>query len=154
MPIPCLAMQAGVSQHWQAMVSILDLLLRWAVLRFNDDKQQLTITVQQWLCALFEQMHSCHVGADDNEANVFLPCVCDKLGHKNQRVREGYNRLISLFSTISDMSRVVMFLGEVRGLLQMPWPHALELACHFRCCCALQMFVRWILLQLESFERA
>jgi hypothetical protein len=107
-------MQAGVEVYWQEMVNILDLLLRWAVLRFAEDKQQTSTKVQSFLSALFTKMKVCCVGASDNEGNVFLPCVCDKCGYKNDRVRDGYNRLLTLFGSIFNPQRFVMFLSEAR----------------------------------------
>lgn len=106
--------QSSVEGYWREMVAILDLFLRWAVLRFAEERQQTSVKVQCFLEALFTKMNACGVGTTDNEGNVFLPCICDKVGYKNDRVREGYNRLLTLFGSISNPHRFVMFLSQVR----------------------------------------
>ena len=95
------------------MVSILDLLLRWAVLRFCDEKLQSVLRVQAFLAALLERMAAEGAALNENECNAALPCLCEKVGHKVDRVREGYQRLLARIGALSDAQRFVLFLMEV-----------------------------------------
>jgi cytoskeleton-associated protein 5 len=105
-------LQAAVPEQWPAMVGILDLLLRWAALRFCDEKLQSVLKVQAFLNTLFSMMHAHGVNASESDANCILPCLCEKVGHKVERVRAGYHDLLTQLRRISDRQRFVLFLME------------------------------------------
>jgi hypothetical protein len=107
-------LQAAVDTYIVEMASVLDLLLRWSVLRFVEEKLQSVVKVQAFLTLLLERLALRAYQATDNEANVFLPCLCDKAGHNQERVRAGFAQLLSLFRAIYNPHRFVVFLLEVR----------------------------------------
>ena len=98
------------------MASVLDLMLRWSVLRFVEEKPQSVVKVQAFLTLLLEHLALRSYQATDNEANVFLPCLCEKAGHNQERVRAGFAQLLSLFRAVYNPHRYVVFLLEVRAI--------------------------------------
>lgn len=97
------------------LASVLDLLLRWSVLRFVEEKLQSVVKVQAFLTMLLERLALRSYQATDNEANVFLPCLCEKAGHNQERLRAGFAQLLSLFRAVYNPHRYVVFLLEVRA---------------------------------------
>lgn len=106
-------LQASLDVCVLEMASVLDLLLRWSVLRFVEEKLQSVVKVQTFLTLLLERLALRAYQATDNEANVFLPCLCEKAGHNQERVRAGFAQLLSLFRTVYNPHRYVVFLLEV-----------------------------------------
>jgi cytoskeleton-associated protein 5 len=96
------------------LVNLLDLFLRWAVLRFADEKNQSLYKVQGFVSALLSMLQAAQIEASDNDANVFLPCLCEKVGHNQDRARAGFADLLTKFRSIYDPHRFVVFLQEVR----------------------------------------
>lgn len=95
------------------MGSVLDMLLRWAVLRFLEERQQAVVRVQAFTAELLASLGTRGYQATDNEANVFLPCLCEKVGHNQERVRGGYVKILTLFRAIYSPHRFIVFLLEV-----------------------------------------
>lgn len=106
-------LQASLDVYVVEMASVLDLLLRWSVLRFVEEKLQSVVKVQAFLTMLLERLALRAYQATDNEANVFLPCLCDKVGHNQERVRAGFAQLLALFRAVYNPHRYVVFLLEV-----------------------------------------
>ena len=108
-------LQAALPDLCTEMGSVLDLLLRWAVLRFLEERQQAVVRVQAFTADLLTALGERGYQASDNEANVFLPCLCEKVGHNQERVRAGYVRLLALFRAVYSPHRFIVFLLEVRS---------------------------------------
>jgi cytoskeleton-associated protein 5 len=92
---------------------LFDLFLRWAVLRFVEEKNQSLYKVQSFVSAMLAMLQSAHFEASDNDANVFLPCLCEKVGHNQDRARAGFADLLTRFQAIYNPHRYVVFLQEV-----------------------------------------
>ena len=105
--------QAALPDLIVELESVLDLLLRWAVLRFLEERQQAVVRVQALAAELLAALGARGYQATDNEANVFLPCLCEKVGHNQERVRGGYVKLLSLFRAVYTPHRFIVFLLEV-----------------------------------------
>lgn len=108
-------LQAALPELCEEMGSVLDLLLRWAVLRFLEERQQAVVRVQAFTADLLTALQERGYQATDNEANVFLPCLCERVGHNQERVRGGFVRLLTLFRGIYSPHRFIVFLLEVRA---------------------------------------
>eukprot|EP00892_Ulva_mutabilis_P001542 jgi/Ulvmu1/11389/UM075_0051.1 len=108
----CDQLSAALPNLLAEMESVLDLLLRWAVLRFLEERQQAVVRVQALTAELLTALGGRGYQATDNEANAFLPCLCEKVGHNQERVRGGYVKLLSLFRAIYSPHRFIVFLLE------------------------------------------
>lgn len=97
----------------EQMTACLDLLLRWAVLRFCDEKLQSVLKVQAFLSQLLIALADAQYQATDNEAGMLLPCLCDKVGHNQDRCRSGYKELLAQFRVITNPHRMAVYVMEV-----------------------------------------
>ncbi|KAL7243803.1 hypothetical protein ACSBR1_016095 [Camellia fascicularis] len=76
------------------IVEILDILLRWFVLRFCESNTTCLLKVLEFLPELFDTLRSKGYIMTESEAAIFLPCLIEKSGHNIEKVREKMRELI------------------------------------------------------------
>ncbi|CAL5344938.1 unnamed protein product [Camellia sinensis] len=76
------------------LVEILDILLRWFVLRFCESNTTCLLKVLEFLPELFDTLRSKGYMMTESEAAIFLPCLIEKSGHNIEKVREKMRELI------------------------------------------------------------
>ncbi|XP_028125682.1 protein MOR1-like isoform X2 [Camellia sinensis] len=76
------------------IVEILDILLRWFVLRFCESNTTCLLKVLEFLPELFDTLRSKGYMMTESEAAIFLPCLIEKSGHNIEKVREKMRELI------------------------------------------------------------
>ncbi|GMP48777.1 hypothetical protein CsSME_00016018 [Camellia sinensis var. sinensis] len=70
------------------IVEILDILLRWFVLRFCESNTTCLVKVLKFLPELFDTLRSEGYIMMESETAIFLPCLTEKSGHNIEKVRE------------------------------------------------------------------
>uniref|UniRef100_A0A5B7AKF7 Protein MOR1 n=1 Tax=Davidia involucrata TaxID=16924 RepID=A0A5B7AKF7_DAVIN len=76
------------------IIEVLDILLRWFVLRFCESNTSCLLKVLEFLPELFEILRSEGYAMTESEAAIFLPCLIEKCGHNIEKVREKMRELI------------------------------------------------------------
>ncbi|KAI8000506.1 Protein MOR1 [Camellia lanceoleosa] len=76
------------------IVEVLDILLRWFVLRFCESNTTCLLKVLEFLPELFDTLRSKGYMMTESEAAIFLPCLIEKSGHNIEKVREKMRELI------------------------------------------------------------
>ncbi|XP_057463028.1 protein MOR1-like isoform X2 [Actinidia eriantha] len=76
------------------IIEVLDILLRWFVLRFCESNTSCLLKVLEFLPELFEMLRSEGYTMTESEAAIFLPCLMEKSGHNIERVREKMRELV------------------------------------------------------------
>lgn len=91
----------NLPQYFAEVQASLDLLLRWFVIRICDGNSQTLIKVLETARALMEALSDSGYQMTEAEAVFFLPCVIEKAGHPQDRVRQLHRELLRLASTTS-----------------------------------------------------
>ncbi|KAL0039701.1 hypothetical protein WJX77_005628 [Trebouxia sp. C0004] len=97
-----------------AAVSCLDLLLRWAVLRLCDANTQCLLKVLDLCKALFDVCQEMGYQLSEYETMVFVPCLIEKAGHNQDRIRQLHRELLKQVRGLYNTPRLVDLL--VQGL--------------------------------------
>jgi len=91
----------NLPQYFAEVQASLDLLLRWFVVRICDGNSQTLSKVLETARALMEALSDSGYQMTETEAVFFLPCVIEKAGHPQDRVRQLHRELLRLVSTTS-----------------------------------------------------
>ncbi|XP_058196749.1 protein MOR1-like isoform X2 [Rhododendron vialii] len=73
---------------------VLDIVLRWCVLRFCESNKACLLKVLEFLPDLFDTLRCEGCTMTEAEAAVFLPCLIEKSGHNIEKAREKMRGLI------------------------------------------------------------
>jgi len=91
---------------------VLDLILRWMTIRFNEKNTTVLTKCLNWLVLLFEQLNHSDYRMLSFEAYAFLPHLISKLGESRQEVRDAIHQLLR--STVFFYSNIKVF-EEILG---------------------------------------
>ncbi|KAL3345358.1 hypothetical protein AABB24_024363 [Solanum stoloniferum] len=75
------------------LIEILDIVLRWFVMRFCESNTSCILKVLEFLPELFEMLRNEGYMMTEAEAAIFLPCLVEKSGHNIEKVREKMREL-------------------------------------------------------------
>ncbi|KAK9267215.1 hypothetical protein L1049_009635 [Liquidambar formosana] len=75
------------------IIEVLDILLRWFVLRFCESNTTCLLKVLEFLPELFDLLREEAYTLTESEAAIFLPCLIEKSGHNIEKVREKMREL-------------------------------------------------------------
>ncbi|TMX02249.1 hypothetical protein EJD97_022255 [Solanum chilense] len=75
------------------LIEVLDIVLRWFVLRFCESNTSCILKVLEFLPELFEMLRNEGYMMTEAEAAIFLPCLVEKSGHNIEKVREKMREL-------------------------------------------------------------
>lgn len=75
------------------LIEVLDIVLRWFVLRFCESNTSCLLKVLEFLPELFEMLRNEGYTMTEAEAAIFLPCLIEKSGHNIEKVREKIREL-------------------------------------------------------------
>ncbi|PKI69294.1 hypothetical protein CRG98_010295 [Punica granatum] len=76
------------------VIEVLDILLRWFVLRFCESNTTCLLKVLEFLPELFNRLRDEGYSLTESEAAIFLPCLIEKSGHNIEKVREKMRELM------------------------------------------------------------
>ncbi|GAB4826923.1 Protein MICROTUBULE ORGANIZATION 1 [Ancistrocladus abbreviatus] len=96
------------------VIEVLDVVLRWFVLRFCESNTTCILKVLEFLPELFETLRNEAYSLTESEAAIFLPCLIEKSGHNIEKVREKMRELTK--QIVSIYSAVKIFPYVLEGL--------------------------------------
>lgn len=107
-------LEAALGEQLEEVISVLDILFRWAVHRFCElaPNTSSLLRVLDWLSALFEALRVAGYRLREEEAVLLLPIVLEKSGHNLPAVRERFRKLMRAACGLYPVSKFVAFLGS------------------------------------------
>ncbi|XP_020588721.1 protein MOR1 isoform X3 [Phalaenopsis equestris] len=87
-------LQKALPSCVKEIIELVDILLRWFVLRFCESNTTCLLKVLEFLPELVETMKDEGYSLTEAEAAMFLPCLLDKSGHNIEKVREKMRELL------------------------------------------------------------
>ncbi|KAG1338209.1 protein MOR1 [Cocos nucifera] len=94
------------------MIELLDILLRWFLLRFCESNTTCLLKVLEFLPELFDALKDEGYTLTEAEAAIFLPCLVEKCGHNIEKVREKMRELMKQIVTIYSSSKLLPYILE------------------------------------------
>ncbi|KAK2999384.1 hypothetical protein RJ639_023164, partial [Escallonia herrerae] len=86
-------LQKALPSIGKEILEVLDIILRWFVLRFCESNTSCLLKVLEFLPELFDTLRNEGYTLTEPEAAVFLPCLIEKSGHNIEKVREKMREL-------------------------------------------------------------
>lgn len=105
-------LQKAIPSHIKEMTEIVDILLRWTVLRFCESNTTCLLKVLEFLPEFVDALKNEGYTLTEYEANILLPCLIEKSGHNIEKVREKMRELIKLISGIYPPSKLFTYILE------------------------------------------
>ncbi|OWM77497.1 hypothetical protein CDL15_Pgr016894 [Punica granatum] len=87
-------LQKALPSIMKEVIEVLDILLRWFVLRFCESNTTCLLKVLEFLPELFNRLRDEGYSLTESEAAIFLPCLIEKSGHNIEKVREKMRELM------------------------------------------------------------
>ncbi|KAL0922592.1 hypothetical protein M5K25_006587 [Dendrobium thyrsiflorum] len=87
-------LQKALPSCVKEIIELVDILLRWFVLRFCESNTTCLLKVLEFLPELVETMKDEGYSLTEAEAAMFLPCLLEKSGHNIEKVREKMRELL------------------------------------------------------------
>ena len=95
------------STNLDALISILDLVLRWCSWRMCDANTAMLLKLLAFITALFHSLLECDYTLQEGEANDLLPFLIEKvLGHNTVKFRQDSKELLRLAARLYDEKAV------------------------------------------------
>ncbi|KAK1421937.1 hypothetical protein QVD17_24703 [Tagetes erecta] len=76
------------------LIEVIDVLLKWFVLRFCESSTSCLLKVLEFLPELFDTLRNENYTLNESEASIFLPCLVEKTGHNIEKLREKIRELM------------------------------------------------------------
>eukprot|EP00249_Psilotum_nudum_P025077 c29367_g1_i8 orf=372-4385(+) len=105
-------LQKAIPLHIKEMVELLDVLLKWSVLRFCESNTTCLLKVLEFLPELVESLKNEAYTLTEYEASIFLPCLVEKSGHNIEKVREKMRELSKLICFIYPAPKLFPYILE------------------------------------------
>lgn len=87
-------LQKALPSIAKEIIEVLDILLKWFVLRFCESNTSCLLKVLEFLPELFETLKNENYSMNEAEASIFLPCLVEKTGHNIEKLREKLRELM------------------------------------------------------------
>ncbi|XVF23003.1 hypothetical protein REPUB_Repub13aG0000300 [Reevesia pubescens] len=104
-------LQKALPSIGKEIIEVLDILLRWFVLQFCKSNTTCLLKVLEFLPELFDSLKGEAYTLTEAEANIFLPCLIEKLGHNIEKVREKIRELtkqiVQMYSAAKSYTYIV-----------------------------------------------
>ncbi|KAK3562246.1 hypothetical protein QTP86_032583 [Hemibagrus guttatus] len=105
-------MMEHLEAETEAMVSCLDLILKWFTLRFFDTNTSVLIKALEYLKLLFATLSNKDYHLTEHEATLFIPYFILKMGEQKDVVRKDVRNIFSLLRQVYPASRIFPFLMD------------------------------------------
>eukprot|EP00803_Ostreobium_quekettii_P007309 evm.model.scf_1455.1 EVM.evm.TU.scf_1455.1 scf_1455:6723-19697(-) len=102
----------AVDSLYDEIISCLDLIFRWAVIRICEAKTESLLHTLAMLKAIFGAMIGNGYRLSDYEAVVLMPCLVEKSGHNQDRVRKDHRELMALGMQVYSKARMYTFVAD------------------------------------------
>ncbi|XP_057764557.1 protein MOR1 isoform X1 [Salvia miltiorrhiza] len=87
-------LQKALPSMRREVIEVLDILLKWFVLRFCESNTSCLLKVLEFLPELLDMLRNEGYTMTEAEATIFLPCLVEKSGHNIEKVREKMRELM------------------------------------------------------------
>ncbi|XP_042026469.1 protein MOR1-like isoform X1 [Salvia splendens] len=87
-------LQKALPSMGREVIEVLDILLKWFVLRFCESNTSCLLKVLEFLPELLDLLRNEGYTMTEAEATIFLPCLVEKSGHNIEKVREKMRELM------------------------------------------------------------
>ncbi|XP_043688647.1 protein MOR1 isoform X3 [Telopea speciosissima] len=94
------------------IIELLDIFLRWFVLRFCESNTTCLLKVLEFLPELFDILKDEGCTLTEAEAAIFLPCLIEKSGHNIEKVREKMRELTKQIVQLYSASKTFAYVLE------------------------------------------
>lgn len=81
-------------------------------MRINQGKIQCLTLVLEMLKSFFEKLASKNYRLSEYEALILLPCIVNKSGHNQDRIKKFHREILCLATTIYPSSKVFSFVSQ------------------------------------------
>ncbi|KAG9440986.1 hypothetical protein H6P81_016840 [Aristolochia fimbriata] len=105
-------LQKALPSSAKELVELIDILLRWFVLRFCESNTTCLLKVLEFLPQLIETFRDEGYALTESEAAIFLPCWIEKSGHNIEKVREKMRELTKQITCIYSASKLFPYILE------------------------------------------
>uniref|UniRef100_A0A0E0JQ94 TOG domain-containing protein n=1 Tax=Oryza punctata TaxID=4537 RepID=A0A0E0JQ94_ORYPU len=105
-------LQKALPSSRKEVIELLDILLRWFVLRFCESNTTCLLKVLDFLPELFDVLKDQSYMLTEAEAAIFLPCLVEKSGHNIEKVREKMGELIKQMVNIYSLPKLLPYILE------------------------------------------
>ncbi|XP_022036003.1 protein MOR1 [Helianthus annuus] len=76
------------------LIEVIDILLKWFVLRFCESNTSCLLKVLEFLPEFFDTLRNENYTLNESEAYIFFPCLVEKTGHNIEKLREKIRELM------------------------------------------------------------
>ncbi|THU43931.1 hypothetical protein C4D60_Mb02t02050 [Musa balbisiana] len=105
-------LQKVLTTNKKEIIELLDILLRWFVLRFCESNTTCLLKVLEFLPELFGVLKDEGYTLTEAEAAMFLPCLAEKSGHNIEKVREKMREMMKQIVIIYSASKFLPYILE------------------------------------------
>ncbi|KAJ8937291.1 hypothetical protein NQ318_020341 [Aromia moschata] len=101
-----------LQQEFDALISNLDLILKWLTLRFFDTNPSVLLKGLEYLHSVFNMLIDTQYHMLENEASSFIPYLVLKIGDPKDSVRNGVKALLNRISRVYPVSKLFTYVME------------------------------------------
>lgn len=105
-------MQKALLSSVKEIIELVDVLLRWFVLRFCESNTTCLLKVLEFLPELVDALKEEGYSLTEAEAAMFLPCLVEKSGHNIEKLREKIRELMKQIVSIYSASKLLPYVLE------------------------------------------
>ncbi|TVU36608.1 hypothetical protein EJB05_18547 [Eragrostis curvula] len=105
-------LQKALPSNGKEVIELLDILLRWFVLRFCESNTTCLLKVLDFLPELFDLLKDQSYMLTEAEAAIFFPCLVEKCGHNIEKVRKEMGELIKQIVTVYSLPKLLPYILE------------------------------------------
>ncbi|CAG9862957.1 unnamed protein product [Phyllotreta striolata] len=99
-------------ENTQALISNLDLILKWLTLRFFDTNPSVLLKGLEYLQYVFSMLIETKYHITENEAASFIPYLVNKIGDPKDSVRNGVKILLKQLNMLYHVNKLFTFVME------------------------------------------
>lgn len=96
----------------EEMITNVDMLLRWVVVRINDEKLQSMIRCLDLARELLVLCQRLQYNLSDYEAQIFLPQVIEKSGHNQDKIKGSFREILRQVAEVYPPRSLILFLQD------------------------------------------
>ncbi|XP_074041153.1 protein mini spindles-like isoform X1 [Leptinotarsa decemlineata] len=106
------ALNDDLADNGQALISNLDLILKWLTLRFFDTNPSVLLKGLEYLQFVFNMLIDTKYRLVENEASSFIPYLVNKIGDPKDTVRNGVKALLTQITRLFPVSKLFTYIME------------------------------------------
>ncbi|KAJ8911338.1 hypothetical protein NQ315_014182, partial [Exocentrus adspersus] len=106
------SLNEDLTENEQALISNLDLILKWLTLRFFDTNPSVLLKGLEYLHSVFNMLIETEYHMLENEASSFIPYLVLKIGDPKDSVRNGVKALLNLISRVYPVGKLFTYVME------------------------------------------